>query len=87
MSDLYSAPSNWLLLHKNYLYSELFWSVFSRILSDYGEIQSIQNNSNYGLFSRSVLYKVSSKFDQILDWNYICPNLDFNGLYMIDLNF
>ena len=43
-------------------YSELFWSVFSRILTEYGEIQSIspdlvqmrenmrQNNSKYGPF-------------------------------------
>ena len=45
--------------------SELFWLVFSRIQTEYGEIRSIstylvrmwenmdQNNSEYGLFSRS----------------------------------
>ena len=44
-------------------YSELFWSVFSRIRTEYGEIQSVspylarmrenadQNNSEYGHFS------------------------------------
>ena len=47
-------------------YSELFWSTFSRILTEYGEIRSIspnsvrirenadQNNSEYRHFSRSV---------------------------------
>ena len=46
-------------------YSELFWSAFSRIRTEYGEIRSIspysvrmrentdQNNSEYGHFSRS----------------------------------
>ena len=46
-------------------YSELFWYVVSRILTEYGEIQSIsphsvrmrentdQNNSEYGHFLRS----------------------------------
>ena len=50
-------------------YSELFWSVFSRIWTEYGEIRSIfqysvgmqentdQNNSEYGHFSRSVNLK------------------------------
>ena len=52
-------------LRKRYSYSELFWSSFSRIRTEYGEIQSIspysvqmpenaaQNNSEYGHFSRS----------------------------------
>ena len=47
------------------LYSELFWSAFSRIRTQYGEIWSIspysvgmqenadQNNSEYGHFLRS----------------------------------
>ena len=47
-------------------YSELFWSEFSRIQTEYGETRSIspnsvqmreiadQNNSEYGHFSRSV---------------------------------
>ena len=46
-------------------YSELFWSAFSRIRTEYGEIHRIspyfvqmrenadQNNSEYGHFSRS----------------------------------
>ena len=50
-------------------YSELFWSVISRIRTEFGEIRSIspysvrmwentdQNNSEYGYFSRSVCQK------------------------------
>ena len=36
-------------------YSELFWSVFSNIRTEYGEIRSIygQNNSEYEHFLRS----------------------------------
>ena len=53
-------------LHKKCPYSELFWSVFSRIRTEYGEIRSIslylvqmremadQNNSEYRHFSRIV---------------------------------
>ena len=53
-------------LRKKYPYSELFYSVYSRIRIEYGEIQSItsysvqmrentdQNNSEYGHFSRSI---------------------------------
>ena len=49
-------------------YLELFWSAFSRIRTEYGEIRTIypysvqtrenanQNNSKYGQFSRSVIY-------------------------------
>ena len=52
-------------------YSELFWSAFSRVQTEYGEIlrispQSVwmrenvdQNNSEYGYFSRSATYQVS----------------------------
>ena len=55
-----------LALLKKCPYSELFWSAFSRIRTEYGEIRSIspfsvqmrenldQNNSKYGHFSRSV---------------------------------
>ena len=55
-----------LSLRKKWPYSELFWSVFSHIRTEYGEIRSIspysvrmrenvdQNNSEYGHFSRSV---------------------------------
>ena len=58
-------------LRKKCPYSELFWSVFSRIQSEYGEKRSIspysvrmqentvQNNSEYGHFSRSVKENVS----------------------------
>ena len=53
-------------MHKKCTHSELFWSVFSRIRTEYGETRSIspysvqmwestdQNNSEYGHFSRSV---------------------------------
>ena len=53
-------------LRKKCPYWELFWSVFSRIRTEYGEIRSIslysvqmrentdQNNSEKGHFSRSV---------------------------------
>ena len=53
-------------LRKKCPYSEFFWSVFSRIRTEYGEIGSIspylvqmrentdQNNSEYGLFSRNI---------------------------------
>ena len=52
-------------LSKKCPYSKLFWSAFSRIRTEYGEIRSIslcsvrmrenadQNNSEYGYFSRS----------------------------------
>ena len=58
---------NWYsTLRKKCPYSELFWSVFSGIRTEYGEIQSISpysvrmlenadhNNSEYGRFLRSV---------------------------------
>ena len=43
-------------MRKNSPYSELFWSAFSRIRTEYGEIRSIQadqNNSEYKHFLRS----------------------------------
>ena len=55
-------------LRKKCPYSELFWSVFSHIRTEYGEIRNIfrysvrmrenadQNNSEYGHFSRSDTY-------------------------------
>ena len=57
-----------LLLRKKWPYSKLFWSVFSLIRTEYGEIRSIspyivrmreigdKNNSEYGHFSRSDYY-------------------------------
>ena len=46
--------SLWRKKSKKCPYSELFWSVFSRIQTEYGEIRSIhnQNNSEYGRFLR-----------------------------------
>ena len=57
-------------LRKKCPYPELFWSVFSRIRTVYGEVPSIspysvrmrkntyQNNSEYGRFSRSIYYSL-----------------------------
>ena len=69
MFSLFCCPQIMLLmLRKKCLYSELFWSVFSRIQTEYGEIRSIspysvrmranadQNNSKYEHFSRSVMH-------------------------------
>ena len=39
------------LLREKYQYSEFFWSVFSHIRTEYGEMRSIE----YGYFSHSVL--------------------------------
>ena len=71
---------NWYLNTANKCpYSELFWSVFSGIRTEYGEIQSISpysvrmlenadhNNSEYGRFLRSVT--LLSKPSQEKDWN------------------
>ena len=61
-------------------YSKFFWSVFSRIRTEYGEIRSIstyfvrmrentdQNNFEYGHFLRSDFFWISIK--SILDPNY-----------------
>ena len=59
-------------LRKKRPYSELFWSVFSRIRTEYGEIRTFspysvrmrenadRNNSEYGHFSRSGALKSSA---------------------------
>ena len=59
-----------LTLRKTFLYSEFFWSVFSHIRTEYGEIRSIsaylarmqenteQKNSKDGFFSCSVNFLV-----------------------------
>ena len=66
-------------LYKKYLYSELFWSVFSHIRTEYGEIWSIsqysvqirenadQNNSEYIHFSRSGCLNNSAIISWTLD--------------------
>ena len=67
--DFYNSPRSCLIwlnvsLRKKCPYSELFWSVFSRIQTEYGEILRISSysvrmrenadhdNSEYGHFSR-----------------------------------
>ena len=58
-------------LGKKCLYSELSWSVFSCIRTEYGEISRMrenadQINSEYGHFSRSVIF-IHFLFQQNLD--------------------
>ena len=61
-------------LRKNCLYSELFWSVYSRIRTEYGEIlrnsvqmreNTDQNNSEYGHFY-AVMFAFCSSLEMIL---------------------
>ena len=66
-------------LRKKCPYSELFWSAFSHIWTEYGEILRIcpysvrmrenedQNNSEHGQFSRSVINLIQS-FITIVVW-------------------
>ena len=63
-------------------YSEVFWSTFSRIWTQYGEILRIspysiqmqentdQNNSEYGHFSRIITLKIGT-FQTISGRNYL----------------
>ena len=65
-------------------YSELFWSVFSRIRTEYGEIRSVslysvrmrkntdQNNSEYGHFSGSVYFCFDLFFHEICHSDPVC---------------
>ena len=69
-------------LRKKYPYLELFWSVFSRIQTEYGEIGSIfpspysvsmwentdQNNSEYGHILRSAALPVIIRKSMIFLW-------------------
>ena len=71
-------------------YSELFWSVFSHIRTEYGEILSPlpvrmrenmdPNNSEYGHFSRSVAVKDKRRCSSNL--NKICINY-LQGLNLV----
>ena len=67
-------------LRENYPYSDLFWSAFSRIWTEYEEILHIspysvrnqenadQNNSEYGHFLRSVLFFVTfAQIDSLME--------------------
>ena len=66
--DLFVKTIDKVSLRKTCPYSELFWSVFSHICTEYGEILHIspysvrmrentnQNNSKYGHFSHKVWY-------------------------------
>ena len=59
--------SPWTTLRKKWPYSELFWSLFSHVWTEYGEILRIspysdrmlentdQNKSDYGHFLRSII--------------------------------
>ena len=71
-----STVQNTLSLRKKCPYSELFWSAFSRIWTEYREIWRIslywvrmwenmdQNNSEYGHFSRSVSHCYHENLDR-----------------------
>ena len=60
-------------LDEKYPYSELFWSVFSSIWTEYGELRNIspysvrmpentdQNNTEYGHFLRSGFFSINLK--------------------------
>ena len=68
LEKIYIAVSYEPTLRENFPYSELFWAVFSRIRTEYGEMLRIslysvrmlentdQNNSEYGHFLRSVTH-------------------------------
>ena len=68
LEKIYIAVSYEPTLRENFSYSELFWAVFSRIRTEYGEILLISlysvrmrentdhNNSEYGHFLRSVTH-------------------------------
>ena len=72
LEKIYIAVSYEPTLRENFPYSELFWAVFSRIRTEYGEILRIsphsvqmrenvdQNNSKYGHFLRSAFSIKSS---------------------------
>ena len=70
LSNIYNEDDTFLTktaLSKKCVHSELFWSAFSRLWTEYGEILRIsqysvrmwentnQNNSKYGHFLRSVV--------------------------------
>ena len=49
--------SNESTLRETCPYSEFFWSVFSRIWTEYGEINTDQKNSEHGHFSGSAILR------------------------------
>ena len=69
-------------MHEKCPYSQLFWSSFSRIRTEYGEIRSIsphsvrmwqitdQNISEYGHFPRSI-YDENKDFRENKDWKLL----------------
>ena len=90
-----SAISSKPALREKCLYSEFFWSVFSRIQTENGEIRGIspysvriwentdQKNSEYGHFSRSVDLISSEKistFPQLISTNII-TNFPIPGFF------
>ena len=76
---------------KKCLYSELFWSLFSRIRTEYGKVQSIsqysvqmrenkdQNNSEYGYFSR-IAVEIIENWDFLFSWCIENGTLTWNVL-------
>ena len=84
----------WIALRQKCLYLELFWSAFSRIRTEYGEILLIspysvrmrenadQNNSEYKHFLRSVAHLLNlSNYDLLFNSDLFCGCL----VYMFSL--
>ena len=81
-----------LSLRKKCPYAELFWSLFSRIRTEYGEIQRIspysvqmrenvdQNNSEYWQFSPSVYLSQIRDLPTNLFKSYIVPQTNSKGI-------
>ena len=87
-----------LTLHEKCPYSELFWSAFSPIWNEYGEILRIslysvrmwenmdQNNSEYGLLLCSVIFVKKNHFSIQIHHNPICTDTFFWILWRIEIN-
>ena len=91
-------------LRKKCPYSELFWSIFSRTRTEYGEIRSIspysvrmlkitkQNNSEYGHFSRSIIFhphSVPSMFQHpsiVLAEDGLCRSCILSHFQLVDVS-
>ena len=75
--------NHWFLLHEKCPYSKLFWSAFSRIRTEYGEMQSMysvqmrenadQNNSECRHFSPIDSCSILATFCEVLSLKYTKP--------------
>ena len=81
-------------LHKKCLYSELIWSVYSLIRTEYGELLHIsphsvrmrentdQNNSEYGHFSRRDSYELKQLCKCSVKQMLLKNSVKFKGKYL-----